>query len=157
MTIDEFDFLPLRVTRVCANGKRRYDPEGKRRLIEACLTPGASIARLALKAGVNANQLHKWIRLREQAYVASVMDDVEAAPSAFVPVVAVGDVVPVHQASEYAPVAEPAMRHEAAHARRSIPVAKLSAQLPNGVTVRLECSAGDAALVTAMIAALGAR
>lgn len=61
MSDDEFDFLPLRVIRECSNGKRRYDPEGKRRLIQACLRPGASIAGLALRAQVNANQLHKWI------------------------------------------------------------------------------------------------
>lgn len=40
MSDDEIDFLPLRVIRECSNGKRRYDPEGKRRLIEACLRPG---------------------------------------------------------------------------------------------------------------------
>jgi transposase len=51
MIDDEFDFLPLQVTRMCANGKRRYDPAGKLKLIEACLRPGASIAGLALKAG----------------------------------------------------------------------------------------------------------
>jgi len=32
MSDDEFDFLPLRVIRECSNGKRRYDPDGKRRL-----------------------------------------------------------------------------------------------------------------------------
>ncbi|MBC7415298.1 MAG: transposase, partial [Herminiimonas sp.] len=31
-------------------------------LIEACLVPGVSISRMALKAGINANQLRKWIR-----------------------------------------------------------------------------------------------
>lgn len=55
---DEFDFLPLRVTRLCNNGKYRYDPAVNRKLIEACLRPGASIAGLTLKAGVIANQLH---------------------------------------------------------------------------------------------------
>lgn len=157
MIDDEFDFLPLQVIRVCANGKRRYDPAGKRKLIEACLRPGASIAGLALKAGVNANQLHKWIRLREQANVAAVMHDAEAAPSAFVPVVAVSNVVPAHRASDPEPESHTVMRHEAAHPPQSTPLARLSAQLPNGVTLRLECSGHDAALVTAMITALGAR
>jgi transposase len=67
MNYDEIDFLPLRVIRECSNGKRRYDPEGKRRLIEACLQPGASIAGFALRAEVEANQLHKWIRLHGRA------------------------------------------------------------------------------------------
>ncbi len=36
----DFDFLPLRVTNVGANGKRSYDRESKRKLIEARLEPG---------------------------------------------------------------------------------------------------------------------
>ena len=64
MTENEVYFLPLRVTGVTAAGKRKFDAEGKRKLIVACRQPGASIAGLALKAGVNANQLHKWIQLR---------------------------------------------------------------------------------------------
>jgi len=90
MSDDEFDFLPLRVIRECSNGKRRYDPEGKRRLIEACLLPGASIAGLALKAQVNANQLHKWIRLHERAKSARAAEDtVDPVTTAFIPVVSV--------------------------------------------------------------------
>jgi transposase len=45
-------------------GERRFHPDGKRRLLEACMQPGASIAGLTLKAGLNVNQLHKWIQLR---------------------------------------------------------------------------------------------
>ena len=67
MTEDDLSFLPLRVTRVGVGGKRSFDPADKRRLVEACLRPGASLSGLALKAGVNANQLHKWVRAREQA------------------------------------------------------------------------------------------
>jgi transposase len=40
---------------------------------------------------------------------------------------------------------------------RAASAARLSAQLPNGVKLELECSADDAVLVGAMIAALGAR
>jgi transposase len=36
-------------------------------------------------------------------------------------------------------------------------VARLSAHLPNGVKLELECSAGDVAIVNAVVAALGAR
>jgi transposase len=38
----------------------------KQRLIKACLQPGASLSGLALKAGVNANQLRKWVRLDQR-------------------------------------------------------------------------------------------
>ncbi|MBB2984536.1 transposase-like protein [Paraburkholderia tropica] len=79
MTDTDFDFLPLRVTRTCADGKHRYDPEGKRKLIAACRRPGASLAGLALKAGVNANQLRKWVQLEERREVADVSHDAIAS------------------------------------------------------------------------------
>jgi transposase len=62
MTPDDLDFLPLKVTHIDEGGRRCFDPEGKRRLIEACQRPGASVSGLALKAGVNANQLRKWVQ-----------------------------------------------------------------------------------------------
>lgn len=151
MTENEVDFFPLRVTGVTAAGKRRFDPESKRKLIEACMQPGASIAGLALKAGINANQLHKWIWLRERASRTAVAAAAEPLPSAFVPVVTVNDVMSVGQR---APVAEPPKRNQSVSSAMQ---ARLSAQLPNGVSLRLECGAHDAALVRAMIEALGAR
>jgi transposase len=56
----------LEVVRVTSNGRRYYDPAGKARLIEACLEPGVSVARLPLEHGVNANQLRKWVRKYQQ-------------------------------------------------------------------------------------------
>lgn len=38
----------------------RRTPEQKRRIVEASLVPGVSIARVARKHGVNANQLFQW-------------------------------------------------------------------------------------------------
>jgi transposase len=54
MTLDaiDLDFLPLKVTHVSPNGKRSFDPDDKRRLVEVCLQPGASLSGFALKAGV---------------------------------------------------------------------------------------------------------
>jgi transposase len=48
MTPDELDFLPLKVTHIDEGGRRGFDPEDKRRLIEACRRPGASVSGLAL-------------------------------------------------------------------------------------------------------------
>ncbi len=53
----------LAVTLVRRDGKRRNDSQSKRRLVEACLQPGVSVAELALKAGMNANLLRRWIKL----------------------------------------------------------------------------------------------
>ena len=43
------------------DGRSCYDREAKRELVEACLRPGISIARMALEHGVNANLLRRWI------------------------------------------------------------------------------------------------
>jgi transposase len=115
------------------------------------MQPGASIAGLALKAGVNANQLHKWIQLRERASGRAMTAAGGPVSSAFVPVVTVEDVTPVAQRG---PVSESPKRNQSVSSAMQ---ARLSAQLPNGVTLRLECGAHDAALVRAMIEALGAR
>jgi transposase len=149
MTENEVDFFPLQVTGMSTGGKRKFDAQGKRKLVDACLQPGASIAGLALKAGVNANQLHKWIRLRERADAAAMPADAEAMPSSFVPVVTISDAVSVRADRERVPApelsAQPATR------------TRLSARLPNGVALELECTAQDTALVRAMVEALGAR
>ena len=43
------------------DGRHCYDPQAKRELIEACLHPGVSVAKLALTHGVNANLLRNWV------------------------------------------------------------------------------------------------
>lgn len=140
MTDTEFDFLPLRVKRLSANGKRWYDAADKRRLVAACEQPGASIAGLALRAEINANQLHKWIRLEQARRRAQ---QAKSAASMFVPVVA-GTADMASAASSCAAATDAA--------------ACLSAQLPNGVTLRLDGLAPtDTALVGAIITALSAR
>lgn len=144
----DVDCFPLRVVRVRRNGKRDYDPVAKRRLIEKCLRPGASVAGLALKAQVNANQLRKWIRLHRESKAA------EHGPlAAFVPVVQevrspeVGTVVTApRRTTAVAVKLQP-------HPSRP---AALSAKLPNGVTIELACDRRDRELVKAMIEALGA-
>jgi transposase len=154
MTPDDQTFLPLRVTRVGVGGKRSFDPKDKQRLVDACLQSGASLSGLALKAGVNANPLRKWVQLREQSN-ALVRNGMAVARSAFVPVVAIDGPAPVLAS---APAAQPIPEREPSRlSSRSATSARLSAQLPNGVKLELGCSAHDAALVTAMIAALGAR
>jgi transposase len=156
MTQDDLTFLPLRVTRVGAGGKRSFDRADKQRLIDACLQPGASLSGLALKAGVNANQLRKWVQLREQSN-APVRGGMVVTSSAFVPVVAIDDPAPAPALSPAPapwPMPEP---KRSPLSSRAAPAARLSAQLPNGVKLELECSGHDAALVSAMIAALGAR
>lgn len=43
------------------DGRCLYDPEAKRELVEVCLQPGVSVAKVALEYGLNANLLRKWM------------------------------------------------------------------------------------------------
>jgi len=52
---------PYRVTR---NGRRYYSKAHKEAVIAKCLTPGASLAAVALANGFNANLVRKWVRQR---------------------------------------------------------------------------------------------
>jgi len=55
----------LEVVRVTSSGRRYYGRAGKARLVEACLEPGISVARLALEHGVNANMpRHSTVQVR---------------------------------------------------------------------------------------------
>jgi transposase len=153
MTEDGLSFLSFRVTRVGVGGKRSFDPADKRRLVEACMRPGASLSGLAPEAGVNANQLHKWVRALEQPQ-SRISHDGPVAASAFIPVVAIDEPTTV-MASK--PASHRAHRAESSYVSpRSTRLARLSAHLPNGVKLELECSADDVVIVNTMVVALGA-
>jgi transposase len=147
MTPEDLDFLPLKVSHIDKGGRRCFDPEDKRRLIEACRRPGVSVSGLALKAGVNANQLRKWAK-PESRHTAEPAD---AHVPAFVPVVEV--------AAPAKPEVLPApTRAETVRASQRPPLpSRLIADLANGVSIELECTAQDTALLKAMIDALRAK
>jgi transposase len=104
------------------DGRSCYDKEAKRELIEACLQPGVSIARMGLQHGINANLLRTWITRyrRQQALVVGrpAAEAAAAIASAFVPVVTRG--VPA-QSSEL----------------------RFGAQLPNGIKLDLSAVGRD--------------
>lgn len=98
------------------DGRNCYDPQAKRELIEACLRPGVSVAKLALTHGVNANLLRNWVsKHQRQLSAGSSMLPSAATPAPFIQVVPISAQQPPIAAQE------------------------LTAQLPNGV--RLEWSA----------------
>jgi len=67
------------------DGRKCYDAAVKRELVEACLRPGVSVARLALEHGMNAELLRKWMgRYRRE----SILETSISSRSAFIPVVA---------------------------------------------------------------------
>lgn len=136
-------FTPLPITGIDRGGKRRYDPQAKRALIQACLEPGISLAGLALAHGVNANLLRKWV-VKYQRHVPREADVTAPGASVFVPVI-VGAQEPT---SIGAPMRTPATAPP--H-----PSSRLQARLPNGVTLELACDQQDTTLLSALIDALG--
>ncbi|WJM90855.1 transposase [Pseudomonas brenneri] len=46
--------------------RRSYSKSFKAQVIQECAQPGASIASIALSHNLNANLVHKWIRLQAQ-------------------------------------------------------------------------------------------
>lgn len=50
--------------------RRTYSKSFKAQVIQACAEPGASIANIALSHSLNANLVHKWIRLHAQKSLA---------------------------------------------------------------------------------------
>ena len=64
--------------------RRRHDEQLKRRVLEECSAPGASVAKVAMDHGLNANLVHKW---RRQAQPCS------QPAAAFVPVTVATPVV----------------------------------------------------------------
>ena len=148
------DDQKLRVRLVGRNGRRRYEAASKERLVAACLEPGVSVSRLALDHGVNANLLRKWIKKDRAARLLPL-----SSPSTFIPV-------------RLEETAERALSRQGSVATVDLPTtcdevdgseskgspafcsaAKVSASLPNGVTLALEC--GDVDALTAIIGALG--
>lgn len=78
------------VERVLSNGKRVFALAFRRWLVEQARQPGASVAGLALKHGINANQLRRWmdvdgqLRMPEQS-VALLPVTVESNAAAVAP------------------------------------------------------------------------
>lgn len=135
------DEQKLVVRRVFRNGRRRYDSSSKARLVAECLSPGVSVSRLALDNGVNANLLRKWIREARGA-------GPERGPPAFIPVVVEECCLSTGKAAARG---EMCLSGTERTGPFSTPV-KVSASLPNGVKLTLEC--GDERTVSAMIGAL---
>jgi len=62
--------------RAMRNGKKLYSSAFKTWIVEQALRPGVSVSNLAMRHGINANQLRRWMRLqhwREASSVASTV------------------------------------------------------------------------------------
>jgi len=65
--------------------RRRYSRELKAQILTECDAPGASVAKVAMSHGINANILHGWRKLTRRAEPAVVQQEfipVAVAPAA---------------------------------------------------------------------------
>ena len=118
-----------------ASPRRRRSAEERRLIVEETLEAGSSVARVAMKHGVNANQVFKWRRLYESGRLGTrTARDIQ--------------LLPVRVAEERAtPRAEDV---DAVPAARS---ASMHIELPGSVRIRLEGNV-DAAMVRAVLKSL---
>jgi transposase len=63
--------------------RRRHDGELKKAVLAECAEPGASVASVALRHGLNANLVHKW---RRQSYRGTSAMAAGSETTQFVPV-----------------------------------------------------------------------
>jgi transposase len=60
--------------------RRRYSAQVKAQVLAECDAPGASVAKVAMTHGINANVVHGWRKLARQSGAATIV------PREFVPV-----------------------------------------------------------------------
>lgn len=147
----------LRVLPAGRGGKREFDPASKARLLEACLTPGVSISKLALENGINANLLRTWIRKHRKLKAPALAAALSAEVPTFIPVVearaeriADGDRRPRGLSDR--PM-ERRGRSLIAAADGAVSGLRAKVTLPNGVTLSVDLT--DASMMAVMIGALG--
>ncbi|MGF6721512.1 transposase [Paraburkholderia sp. GAS41] len=113
-------------------GRRKYDEEAKRELIQACLRPGVSIARTAMDHGINPNLVRTWIsqyqREQGRAGLAGIAHELASQAPGEVPAAASLD--------------EPAFMQVVPSTATPAPVKAatrflLNVRLPNGVCLEL--------------------
>jgi transposase len=147
--------LHLEVTGIRRDGRRRYDEDSKRALARACLQPGVSLAGMALKHGVNAKLLRKWVVSYQLASDAAMPALPPTRPmDAFVPVL-LGDGSAERIAQGKRMPVRPAVAASPSTATVSMTPARLRVQMPNGVTFEFECTDRDTAMISTVIETLG--
>lgn len=99
--------------------RRRRNAAERRRVVEETLVPGASVAKVALKYGVNANQVFQWRRLYRDGKLG-------AAPANAM------QLLPVSVVEDKEP-----LRPEPVEVRCSSPAA-IHIELPGEIRIRLE-------------------
>lgn len=103
------------------NAKRRkYSAELKAQVVNECEAPGASVARVAMARGINANIVHSWRQIARKQRLTSATLTHTHTPTQFVPVV-MASAVPATQVAAPAPVSAPVIASTVAAAPFTAP------------------------------------
>ena len=65
--------------------RRRYSPQQKAQILAQCDAPGASVAKVAMAHGINANIVHGWRKLARQGDTSMGLVQREFVPVAVAP------------------------------------------------------------------------
>ena len=84
MTQTNTELLDRLVVGRSVDGRSRYDAQAKLQLVQACLKPGVSVANMALRYGINANLLRKWMTKAAGLFTQSLFDEVTFSTPMFV-------------------------------------------------------------------------
>jgi transposase len=139
-------------------GRRTWSLDERQRIVDEALVPGASVASVARRHGLNANLVFKWIRRAREGWLdrrrvraketdAAALAGDGAAP-AFVPV----KVVELSAAAKF--TSPPAITKPVREARRSARRGVMEITLPNGARVSLDADV-DAEALRCVLSALG--
>ncbi|MFP3801951.1 transposase [Paraburkholderia sp. SIMBA_027] len=142
------------------DGRREFDEDAVRELVEFCLKPGVSIARAAMDHDVNPNQLRRWISRHQQQTLQTptrpdplVIDGVSidiSGPTRRAPVSDAQAFVPVVTLPSKVPAASPVLPPGT-----SLMALSLHVRLSNGVEFDLgEASVDELATVIQMLGRL---
>ena len=75
--------------------RRHYDDEFKQQVLAECGEPNASVARVALSHGINANLVHTWRREARDKAAVAVPSPPPSEPAAFIAVAMAPSPAPV--------------------------------------------------------------
>ena len=127
--------------------RRSWNVAERQRIVDAALTPGASVAGVARANGVNANLVFKWIRRSREGWLdrrCGAGNGAPAATSSSREASQTPRFVPIRLAAEKRGAATltpaklegaPGLRHDPPSAAR---LGAMEVRLPNGAQVRIE-------------------
>jgi transposase len=141
--------------------RRSWSFEERQRIVAEALAPGASVAAVARRHGLNANLIFKWLRRSREGWLdrrraAAARMSPELAAQTFVPVELL-ELKPAPVSPALAPSSLPVAKMAASSARgarKSVRRGAMEVSLPNGARLSLDADVDTDAL-RRVLSALG--